>query len=302
MTGLTLTIHRCLDTPAQRARYLAALNHCFPGWGDRSQWAWCFERTGAGHPADFLQILAAGSPIAGSAVTYRRIATPDGEGQVAGIMTGSWTLPEARGAGAFTRMIQESLEVAAARRASVLLAFVTTTNRSRRRLEAAGAFLIPTFYCRSGAAAGAHDACVRERQPPPDLDLRAQAAQPSVSFAYTAEEWRGQFVNRPGNVRVIEAPDRWTAVVEHAGVFDRLHALRVQQGSWLEAIDALTALAFQRGRQLFVFTAATVDAASLADRGFEIVHGFLTALPTAPPGPPAWLQTGGWQLQNGDRM
>jgi ribosomal protein S18 acetylase RimI-like enzyme len=302
MSRLTLSVRRGLGTPAERANYLAALNRCFPGWGDHSQWAWCFERTVAERSADFLQIAAAGSAIAGSAITYRRIGAPGGDGPIAAIMTGSWTLPEARGAGAFTRMIQESVDVAAARGAAVLLAFVTAANPSRRRLEAAGASLTPTFYCRSGAASHAIDPHLRELPPPSGLDLRQRSSESSVSFAYTAEEWRGQFVDRPGALRVIEDRARWTAVVEHAGAFERLHALHVERGAWPEAIDALAARALQHGRQLFVFTASAAEAVILRDRGFAIVDGFLTALPTGPRTPQAWPATSGWQLQNGDRM
>lgn len=302
MTGPTLTVSRGLETPEERASYLAALNRCFPGWGDRGQWAWCFERTVAGRAADFLQIAAGGLLIAGSAIVYRRVGAADVDGSTVGIMTGSWTLPEARGAGAFSRMIRESIEVAAARGAAALLAFVTAVNPSRRRLEAAGASLTPTFYCRSGAARGDRDPGLRER-PLPGLDLRESPTEPSLSFAYTSEEWRGQFVERPGDVRVLEAPGRWTAIVEHAGAFERLHALRVERGSWLHAIDALTARAFHSGRQLFVFTASDLDAASLRSRGFEVVEGFLTALPTGARAPRAWQpMANGWHLQNGDRM
>lgn len=129
--------------------YLAALNQCFPHWGDRAMFDWCFTRESAGLSPDLLWLCAADGPVAGTANTYRQLRLANGRTVRAAIMTGSWTLPAARGLGAFTRIIAESRTLAAERHAGLLLAFVTTTNASFGRLRDAGAALFPTAYCRS---------------------------------------------------------------------------------------------------------------------------------------------------------
>ena len=130
-------------------RYLESLNRCFPAWGGREMFDWCFTRESAGLRPDVMTLHAGGGAVAGTANTYRRIRLPNGKTLVAGIMTGSWTLPESRGLGAFTRLIGESLDLAASRGAGLLLAFVTRTNGSTGRLRDAGAALFPTWYCRT---------------------------------------------------------------------------------------------------------------------------------------------------------
>lgn len=299
----TVTLRCGLNSQEERETYLSALNQCFPGWGDHAHWAWCFDRSVAGRTADVLQAFASGSIVAGSAVTYRHVRRSDGAVSLAGIMTGSWTLPAARGTGVFTRMIAASIDVAGTRGAGALLAFVTAANPSRRRLEEAGASLTPSFYCRAGDARGFIDPRVRDVQPPPGLDLRGANDGPACTFAYTSEEWRGQFVERPGNVRLLEVPGRWAAVVEYAGAFERLHALRVVAGTFIDAIDALTAHARAHARQLFVFTTSPVDASTLRGRAFDITDGFLTELSTGVgTSRPPLSDATSWHLQNGDRM
>ena len=71
-----------------------------------------------------------GRPVAGSAVSYRRIRH-GGRELLAGIMTGSWTLPEARGRGAFGQAIEESRRLVASHGGEALLAFVEPDSRGR---------------------------------------------------------------------------------------------------------------------------------------------------------------------------
>src|SRR5688572_29171535 len=100
--------------PADEQRYLDALNVCFDGWGGREMFDWCFRRRCADRLPDVLSLWVEGRRVAGSAISYRHIALPGGAPATAGIMTASWTLPEARGTGAFQRLIRASLEQVAA--------------------------------------------------------------------------------------------------------------------------------------------------------------------------------------------
>lgn len=86
-----------------------------------------------------------GAPIAGSAVSYRSLACADKVVPVA-IMTGSWTASSQRGRGLFSAAIHESINVAAERGVTVLMAFVTRQNPSFGRLQAAGLSGVPSSY------------------------------------------------------------------------------------------------------------------------------------------------------------
>ena len=244
-----------IDVP----RYLAALNRCFPGWGDERTFAWAFRG------ADFIV-----EDEAGSAVTYRDVDN----GTRAAIMTGSWTLPEARGRGHFSRIIEKSLELARARDAAMLLAFVTASNASRRRLEAAGAVMVPAFYCRSERGRPARS----EWSSRPVADGARDGRAP-VRFIYTEEEWRTQFLERPRPTKQISG-EHWSAVVEPAEDHTRVHHIA---GDFSAAIASLGAV--------FFYTTVVSRA-----QGFDVTDGFLAVLPLRGD---AIVD---WDLQNGDRV
>jgi ribosomal protein S18 acetylase RimI-like enzyme len=124
--------------------YLEYLNQCFPNWGNTTTYDWIFERTVGQKQSDILIIKDENNQvIAGSAVTYRVLKTTNGSQVDFGIMTGSWTLPEARGKGCFSQMIEESKRICFAKEVPFLTAFVTESNASYRRLRDAG------FYCKT---------------------------------------------------------------------------------------------------------------------------------------------------------
>jgi GNAT superfamily N-acetyltransferase len=239
------------------ADYLAALNACFPNWGGEAMFDWAFRG------ADLLEVRDGERLIAGSAVTYRDVRLPDGDVVRAAIMTGSFTLPGARGRGLFSRFIEESLAVSRKRDCAMLLAFVTGTNPSRRRLEAAGATMVPSFYCnrRPGLGPGS------EKKPGHSPGLRC-------TFVYNDAEWQTQFINRPQPGRLIDG-DGYRAVIDDAR---RLHYLDGNP----RAIDELDVQ--------FLFT---TNAARIPPH-FDATPGFLTILGD--------LRPASWDLHNGDRM
>jgi hypothetical protein len=314
-------LRRGLSDPKDEDRYLEALNLCFPDWGGRAMFDWCFSRPGAGRVPDILRLFVDGRAVAGNAVSYRRVAVRGGAELTAGIVTGSWTLPEARGAGAFRRLLAASREQIASRGGALLLAFVRAENTSCRGLLSVGADLTPTFYCRSEDTVALAPADIQEPAREWNADL-FQRDREETRFLYSAEEWAAQFVNRPGTVCVLEGPGRWLAVVERTDGFDRVHALAAAPPEWTSGIDALMARAVAAGRRLFVFTTSPAEADMLRRKRFAIVDGFLgvlaadaTALEHAfgvayPQGelrglfsdPESPWHLGQWALQNGDRM
>ncbi len=228
----------------------------------------------AGGFRDDAEILllddAAGHPMAGAGITFRTLH----DGRRAAIMTGAWTLPEARGLGAFSLLLRTVCEVAAECN-GVMLGFVRGENVSARGLVTAAAAMWPAFYCRSTAA---HDL------PPPRLE--PVDPDPSLfpsSFVYTTEQWHAQFLARPhARIECLGLRGSWAAIVESAADFDRVHAV-----SDPAALPPLAARAHARGRRLFWYTTQPPAMAC------EWTDGFVGSVPDAA------IE---WNLQNGDRM
>lgn len=119
------------------------LNICFPGWGDNKTYAWYFEQKLIKFLPDIILFKnKQNEVIAGSAVSYRQIKVGEFFLDI-GIMTGSWTLPNARGMGCFTKMIEVSKTLCHEKGVHFLTAFVTEDNASYRRLKEAGSTCIP---------------------------------------------------------------------------------------------------------------------------------------------------------------
>lgn len=296
------------NPPGAEGVSLQALNVCFPGWGDERAFAWAFRRTCGGPPADLLLVREAGELIAGSAVSYRQLVTASGARALVGIMTGSWTLPAARGRGAFSRIIEESLALTADRGGALLLAFVTEQNASFRRLQAAGATLYPTRYVTSTPGAAPrpparlleHDAAAARSERWFHTFERLRAA--GAHFAYDdLAAWAGQHLERPSRPTLLEVPGAGAALVETHGDFDRVQALAADgDEARREVIAAALGRAQAAGRRLFLFESQPARAARLQEQlPLDAAPGALTALATQRG---AVDLAGGWALDSGDRM
>ena len=297
------------NVAALRTAYLAALNRCFDAWGGAERYRWCFERRVGPLSADVIVLERDGDLVAGSAVTYRPLRLPSGARVQAGIMTGSFTLPEERGRGHFTRLVQESRAAALERGAGLLLAFVTETNASCHVLAAARARMLRTHYVFSSAGWTGDARCriepAEEESAADGLAARgslAPAPTGAVRFLYSPDEWKSQFVERSlpvERIRVDEEP----ALVERSEEFD--HVLFLWPRGPADEVRQLAGLAgraARHGRRLRTFTASQPLADACAAAGFELHGGRLAILPTdARPGAsaPDLLE---WSIHSGDRM
>lgn len=305
------------NPPNAESLYLQSLNACFPGWGDERAYEWALRRR-VGGPATDLMLLRDGNELlAGSAVSYRQLVTESGRRALVGIMTGSWTLPAARGRGAFTRIIDESVALTREHGGALLLAFVTETNASFRRLQAAGSVLFPTRYVSSAPGLPSRGAGTpfQEHEAPAARDWfeKFEKSRPvGAHFHYeTADEWAGQQLERAGHPTLLEWPGIGAAVVETHGDFDRIQALCASdEARRVELIACCLTRAQARGKRLFLFESRPARADRLtAELGLDAAKGYLTALP-AEPGAAAALQAGepldrvlaNWSLDSGDRM
>lgn len=282
--------------------YLAGLNRSFGHWGDAGAYAWAFRRRVGALQADLMVLRGETGTVAGSAVSYRRVRHAGGE-FLAGIMTGSWTLPEARGQGAFARAIEESRRLVAGHGGTALLAFVTHDNASRRRLVAAGSAEVPTFYVASaaGTPSPAGAPAVHADQAAPEELFRAhrewQERGEGAYFVYpSAAEWASQFLERALPVECVRAAG-CRCLVERAAASDRV--LWMDGPDPAGAVPALLARAVAAGRQLFFFTREALLAEAGAALGMAAKPGSLTVIGAGDGG--AELPTE-WRLQGGDRV
>ncbi len=277
------------DPPDSDVAYLDALNRCFGQWGGAAQLRWVFERPMHGLLANrFVVTDDAGEWIAGSAVSWRTLRIRNGGCTLVGIMTGSWTLPAARGKGCFTLMIDESVRSATDRGAGLLLAFVTHANASSRRLVAAGSALFPSRYVFSTPE-------TPNVQDPPEYrvttdlsdalvsGLEASEAQQSgdcTAFVYGPGEWKGQFLERPWPTSILEAPGVGRAVLETHEDTIRVQALLPRGPSNVAALlRAALAHAQSANRKLFYFVTDPADASTEAEKlQLGGVDGSVTAL------------------------
>ena len=323
-----------VNLPGIAPEYLAGLNRCFPDWGGPESYRWAFERPVGAATPDLLVVRLDQRIVAGSAISYRKVALASGTTMDVGIMTGSWTLPEARGQGLFSRMIEESVTLASLRGAALLLAFVTEDNPSARRLRAAGSALIPTFYLFSSPETPRPKSSFEPRVlPTTETTLRdimeiQQADQVGFThFLYpTAEAWLSQFVERPGTIEVLALDGGAWCVLDRSQVSDRVQLTVVDRrsGASLGAcLSRLLRASLDRNRQLFLFVTRPSVREEATGLGLTLKPGFLTALvangsalrgalgidPPRPlrgsgeltdPESPWFLGT--WHLQSGDRI
>ena len=302
------------NPPGAEALYLESLNLCFPGWGDARAYDWVFRRRAGGPAADQMLLREGGELLAGSAVSYRTLVTAAGRRALVGIMTGSWTLPAARGRGAFTTIIEESVALTKAHGGALLLAFVTETNASFRRLEAAGSVLFPTRYVsgRAGLSAPGARPCTEQQDARSWFERFEQARPSGAHFAYaTQEEWAGQHVDRSGQPMLVEIDGAGAAMVETHGDFDRIQAICARgDDARLQVIASCLQRAAARGKRLFLFESKPARAERLtAELGLDAAKGYLTALSADLKASEALLggatlaQTlSDWSLDSGDRM
>lgn len=294
---------------SEDGRYLGALQSCFGGWGGETEFDWYFRRPFGGAVADRFVIADEGEWIAGSAVSWRKLADAQGNERRVGIMTGSWTLPAARGRGCFGAIIDHSRQLCVERGADWLLAFVTRDNPSRRQLERAGSLMIPTDYLWSEEGAQAPRSAPQATAVDPEPELlealwrrHSGLGEGRIRFLYEdPQAWAGQLVDRPLPTDLLRADGLGEVLVERHSVFDRILAsVPAAPDKRVELARAVWARALGAGRRFFAFTSRADEAAALREAlDLGDVPGFITLLPAAAAMPEAGLA---WSVESGDRV
>jgi hypothetical protein len=246
---------------------------------------WAFMRKLRGLPlSDYIWLKDAGEVLAGSGVSYRQLTLPNGSEITVGIMTGSWTLPAARGRGCFSRIIRESINITAERNGAILLAFVTEDNASCRALLSSGAAAFPTSYFirqpnvgdfadRSGTIAELPD--VTDNQ----IDEWRQQYGKFVRFSYHAhEDWRAQILRRPSAPRIYSRDANEFVVLEEFADTERILAYLGPRGTFpRDLMNAVVCRAASRNKKCFTFSSDPALSEFCSGSGFTKRSGFLTA-------------------------
>lgn len=274
---------------------------------------WCFERTAAGPaPERMVATDDSGDWIAGSAISYRTIRS-DGKRLLAGVMTGSWTLPAARGKGLFPAMIQQTREQVRTQGGVAVLGFAGDVSRaSTRKLVDAGSRCVASANA-IGEPAQVPDvghklrrSGVSERDCS-ELYVRWQKRSGAVaSFAYdNAPSFAGQFIRRALPVEILRGDGDALILVERGPDTDRILFADEGAAPRVAVFKALWARAAAAGRKLYAFGVGA-DAELLADGGFAVKNGFFTILPASDEPKDAQicdaLSACRWEFQSGDRI
>jgi hypothetical protein len=297
-----------INPPGFEKKYIEYLNQSFGDWGDEPLYNWCFDRKVGGPKPDLMILKNKNQVLAGSGVSYRKVTLDNSNSVLVGIMTGSWTLPEARGHGCFTQIITESMELCRRQDADYLLAFVTESNASSRRLVSAGAETSPTHYLFSTEASlsGAPELNYRIQSEinsiAPSMFERFSERLPNTShLIYDYKSWKSQFLARPKPVQTLIIDDGF-AIFEVGKDVIRILAMVVgKKAPAISYLDATVAYAAKIDRRVFMFTTTSIWRDICITRGFENVPGLLTIFPTKTTDT---LKTdlGLWDIQSGDRM
>ena len=294
-----------INPPGVDREYLECLNTAFGNWGDSRRFRWHFRRATSFPAADILVFREGGKLTSGSGITYRRLRLPDDEEIGVGIITGSWTLPQHRGKGLFSRIVESSVEQAERKGAKLLLAFVTADNVSCRKMRKFGALLFPSFYLVSTESTPHPKADSTFELIEPDENIVAEvfekfsaSGKGLARFAYpSAPDFRGQFFERPNQTQLLSSGNGDFAVVEKGDGTNLLQLFLTQREN--NYFADLLAAALRQNRKFFTFTMDEETAGLGKDLGLEIKEGFLTVLPT---GTSPFLPAGlGWKIQTGDR-
>jgi hypothetical protein len=262
--------------------YLKNLNSCFPNWGNVDRFNWVFSGRSHTKKADiFIFTSDEGEILAGSAVTYRTIRFPDDTMTEIGIMTGSWTLPLARGRGCFSNAIKKSCEIAAQRKVPFLSAFVTASNASFRRLRDAGSYLIETKYLISQTLntenIDTFETSVKVLPPSGEnlirlYEERKIKLKSTIHFAYQYDEFVTQFIHRIDPIFVLEIGDEHAIIEETESIF-QLHYCTMYD---LDTIYPILKWANKAGKEVMFFI--TGNHLPFNSTKFKIVEGYFTLL------------------------
>lgn len=259
--------------------YLLTLNEIHRHWGDENIFDWTFNNIIGGISTDIITYTDEfGKLIAGSAIVYRMIRFIDGNQYHTGIMTGSWTHPECRGKGFFTKIIHESIQISKKRGAKLLAAYVTQDNASCSRLVQAGASLYSSYYMfgdfKNTPINGEVPHSVEIMT---EVDLRFLFSCCKSLFVYTFDEFVEQYINSPYKKYFLRVNNEYVIYTETYNAIKILFTTCKDLTSEIQCIKTLKMwCAKANKKQLFMFTCQPDIFDFCKSEGFNCHPGYLT--------------------------
>lgn len=269
-------------------QYIENLNHCFSDWGGQNEYHWTFQRKAGNFESDIIIIKDdEGDVIAGSGVTYRKLRTQDHVEIDIGIMTGSWTLPKARGKGCFSKIINISKELCAQKNVPFLTAFVMENNPSFRRLKDAGSILIPTSHFISKETIYPSENQVSETKWKPQYQKELYYKFKNnkshyLAFDYSVNEFLQQYINRIKNTSLLQIANNDLAIIEEArDIIKVLFFTHEDVDSYINNVRSLANWGLKtRSKRLLLFSTKKEISNALDNLGFQKSPGYFTVLNT----------------------
>lgn len=292
-----------------QADYIRYINECFNHWGQDREYDWAFNRKVGDKASDIMIIKnEEDEVIAGSAVTYRKVKSGEGSPVDIAIMTGSWTLPKARGRGCFTKIIDISRELAAKKGVPYLTAFVTESNASFRRLRDAGSALMPTTLLFSpeepyaDADTSAISVVSNEKEVLPDIYSRFKASEKeALHYDYTHEEFYQQYISRPKDSEILKLGNEYAILEETHNVVKVLLITYDSIDSYERIIKQLSNWSLaNRAKKLYLFSTKEEVVNKCESLGFEKMPGYFTIMSTNSSADPEKLMQ--LNIHMGDKM
>jgi hypothetical protein len=272
-----------------RANYLSCLNQAFGDWGGEALFDWGFSNTPGLPETRFIQIYDQNEPVAGSAVTFH-VLECNSQRNVAGIMSGSWTLPAWRRKGCLTAFIHESFRVVQEVGANVLFGVMMETNPSYRRWEKVADFLVPSHYCfyepqdEEAAQQGAEELQLQHENEKIVAFIRgldsSGISDGKVRFSFGEQHRISRYAGYPGNEAVYIAQDSLgqRAVINENASTLKVTRYDISSGDAQTLFHGLKQLARARKKKAYVYTTEHDVMNVLRDSGFVCKKGYFTAL------------------------
>lgn len=262
-------------------KYLDNLNECFPNWGNNDTFDWVMNRNFDGNKPDFFILKSeVDEVVAGSAISYRKLESKDNDFFKIGIMTGSWTLPIARGMGCFTETIKESNKIVTTKKMDFLTAFVTESNASYRRLRDAGSLLVATNYIISEKLKNKNNVKSEieildksEENITFIYNKRNNLLQSELHFDYSYSDFKNQFINRLHPTFILKIASEYAIIEETPNMF-QLHYCTSYQHS---VISKIVDFANKKDKEI-IFFSTNKNHQFNDDINYKIVPGFFTVL------------------------
>ena len=202
------------NPPGSAGLLLDELNRAFPGWGDAAEFDWWFRRRVGGPRADLLVLGRPDEPVAGMAVSYRRVGAPDGSDRLVGVLTGAWTVPGHRRQGCFAELVLRAQETAAERGAVALLGFARRERASIATLERASLGTLPAWWLRAPGGGPPATACASARPGAADLHRWFHAHRRGAGMRYpSAAVFAEQMRLESPSTSLVAAGERHWAIV-----------------------------------------------------------------------------------------